>query len=265
MKALIDLDFVKYAIASIGEDRFITVTHVKSGRKKKFKNRTEFYGHHSKKAGGWLGETNLKRLSEGLPPFELEEFTIEDGREISEPLENILHSAKLMVEDAIKCSKALSYETFIGGGDDYRVNLSTLLEYKGNRKDMVKPIRLDDVTQYLAKKYEAKIIKELEVDDIVTSGAYNNPNTFIIGVDKDYYGSGCHFYNTNRPEEGIVDCTGFGKLWLDGGKVRGVGRMFKYFQVLSENDADNYCANCFSEVKWGSSVAFLKLGQHILR
>ena len=260
MKALIDLDFVKYAVASIGEDRFIDVTHIPSKRVKRFKTRTEFYGHHSKKEGGWLSETNFDRVSKGLPPFNVGDFHIEDGREVKEPLENVLHSAKLVVEGALKESGATSFEAFIGEGDGFRVGMSTLLEYKGNRKNLVKPLLIDDVSQYLRHKYSATVVKDVEVDDIVTTLAYNKPDVFVIGVDKDYYGSPIQFFNVNRPNEGIVDCTGFGRLWLDdSGKVRGTGRLFRYFQVISEDDSDNYCANCLSMIKWGAKSAYKTL------
>lgn len=260
MRAVIDLDFVKYAIASVGEERTIEVTHISSGKKKSFKTRTEFYGHHAKKAGGWLAETNKLRVEQGQPLFLVEDFLIEDKQTISEPIENILHSAKMMVDSALEKSGATSFTAFSGKGDSFRVELSTLLKYKGNRDGMVRPLQLDEVTDYLNRKYSAHIITGIEVDDAVTIETYNDKDSFIIGVDKDYYSAGTMFFNTNRPEEGIVDCSGFGRLWEDEKKkIRGVGRLFKYWQVLSDDTSDNYAANCFSEVKWASKSAYKAL------
>jgi len=258
-KAVIDLDFVKYAIASVGESRTIEVTHLPSGKVKSFKTRTEFYGHHSKKNAGWLGELNKSRLESNKKPFLVEEFSIEDKQTVSEPIENLMHSAKTMVETALKESGASSYVAFSGKGNSFRVDKSTLLEYKGNRSDMLKPLQLDEVTSYLNMKYNAEIITNLEVDDVVTMVTHKDKNSFILGVDKDYYGAGTRFYNTNRPEEGIVDCSGFGYLKEDGKKIRGVGRMFKYFQVLSQDTSDNYAANCFSDKKWADKSAYKAL------
>lgn len=259
MKAIIDLDFVKYAIASVGEDRTINVTHAPTGKQKEFKTRTEFYGHHAKKAGGWLGEVNKGRIEKGLPPFAVEEFTIEDRQTVSEPIENILHSAKLMVDSALSESKATSFVAYSGKGDSFRVELSTLLKYKGNRDQLKKPLQLEEVTNYLNRKYNAQIITNIEVDDQCVIDTYNDPDSFILGIDKDYYGAGTRFFNANRPEEGIVDCSGFGSLREDGKKIRGTGRMFKYFQILSQDDSDHYAANCMSDKKWADKSAYKAL------
>lgn len=259
MKAIIDLDFVKYAIASVGEDRTINVTHVPTGKQKEFKTRTEFYGHHAKKAGGWLGEVNKGRIEKGLPPFAVNEFTIEDKQTVSEPIENILHSAKLMVDSALSESKATSFVAYSGKGDSFRVELSTLLKYKGNRDQFKKPLQLEEVTNYLNRKYNAKIITNIEVDDQCVIDTYNDPDSFILGIDKDYYGAGTRFFNANRPEEGVVDCSGFGSLREDGKKIRGTGRMFKYFQILSQDDSDHYAANCMSDKKWADKSAYKAL------
>ena len=60
-----------------------------------------------------------------------------------------------------------------------------------------------------------------------------------------------------KPEEGIVDCDCFGKLWLDDkGDVRGIGRMYLYWQIMSNDRSDNYAANCFSDVRWGDKAAY---------
>lgn len=259
MRAVIDLDFVKYAIASVGEDRTISVTHIPSGKQKEFKTRTEFYGHHAKKSGGWLAEVNKSRVDKELPPFTVEEFTIEDKQTVSEPIENILHSAKLMVDSALTASNATDYVAYSGKGDSFRVELSTLMKYKGNRDNLKKPLQLDEVTNYLNRKYNAKIITGLEVDDQCVIDTYNNHDSFILGIDKDYYGAGTRFFNANRPEEGIVNCSGFGYLKEDGKKIRGVGRMFKYFQILSQDDSDNYAANCMSDKKWADKSAYKAL------
>lgn len=259
MRAVIDLDFVKYAIASVGEERSIIVTHLPTGRQKQFDTRTSFYGHHAKKAGGWLAETNKVRVEKGLNTFAVDEFTIEDKQTISEPIENILYSAKQMVEAGLKASGATSYTAYTGKGDSFRKELSTLLEYKGQRKDMLKPLQLDEVTTFLNRKYSAEVVVGIETDDAVTMDTYADKDSFILGIDKDYYGAETRFFNVNRPEEGIVDCSGFGSLWEDGKKVRGRGRMFKYFQVLSQDDSDNYAANCMSEKKWADKSAFKAL------
>lgn len=250
-----DLDCVKYAAASAGEKRSVCVTHKSSGRSIIVPTRTEWYGHWKNKNGGKLAEINKSRES----PFTWDEFEYEDIQE-PEPIENVLHTAKLMVEKGVVASGANSVEYYLGEGDSFRVELSTLLKYKGQRLNMLKPKLLDEVTEYLTKKFKAQIIRDYEVDDMVVMNSYRNKGHFIIGLDKDYLGSGSAFFNINTPEKGIQKTDCFGNLYIDDkGYVKGVGRMFKLFQVCSSDASDNYAANCVSDLKWGDKSAYKAL------
>lgn len=255
LTAIIDLDYVKYSAASVGEKRTITVIHKASGREKEFNTRTEFYGRDKAKSGGWLGELNAKRTS----PFTVDEFEIIDVQ-TPEPIENVLQIAKTQVENDLKKLGTNKYKAFLGKGDSFRVELSTLLKYKDNRKDMLRPLHMDAVTEYLGRKFKAEIVEHLEVDDMCVIEAYSNPNAVIQGLDKDYYGQPVKYFNVNRPDEGIQDCNQFGKLWLDDkGDVRGIGRMHLYWQIASNDTSDNYAANCFSDIKWAGKSAYKAL------
>lgn len=250
-----DLDCVKYGAASAGETRSVRVTHKTTERSVIVKTRTDFYGHWKKKEGGMLAEINAKRTS----PFSWDEFDYEDIQE-PEPVQNVLHTAKLMVEKAITTSKADDVKYYIGSGDSFRVELSTLLKYKGQRSSMLRPVLLDEVTEYLTNKFKAEVVKIAEVDDVVVMNTWKKPNHFILGIDKDYLGSGGNFFNINKPEQGIVKTDCFGKLYLDSkGDVKGFGRMFKLFQVCSQDNSDNYAANCMSEIKWADKSAYKAL------
>jgi hypothetical protein len=255
LTSIIDLDYVKYASASVGEKRSIVVTHKASGREKEFSTRTEFYGRDKAKSGGWLGELNAKRES----PFTVDEFDIID-RQVAEPVDHVLQIAKTQVEGDLKRLGTNKYKAFLGKGDSFRVELSTLKKYKDNRKDMLRPLHMDAVTEYLERKFKAEIVTGIEADDRCVIEAYNNPNAVIQGLDKDYYGQPVKFFNVNRPEEGIQDCNQFGSLWLDDkGDVRGIGRMHLYWQVGSNDTSDNYAANCFSDIKWAGKSAYKSL------
>lgn len=260
--AIIDLDAPKYSVASIGEERYITVTHNPTGRVKEFKNITQFYGKNTK--GGWLKDKNLEREERGLEPFPVEDFTIVHGQRVSEPLENILYSAKRMVEAPLKQTGTDSYEAYIGKGDPFRVELSKMMKYKGGREDLLKPLLLDDVAEYLKKKFNGVVIQDLEVDDYAVIRCVElleqGKDAFIVGSDKDYMGCPVKFFNINKPEEGIRDCRGFGELWLDESgsqkKVRGYGRLFKYFQIGSGDVTDSYKANSQSKIKWADMGSY---------
>ena len=258
--AVLDLDFVKYAIASVAEERTILIKHKPTGAEKSdLKTRTAFYGHHAKKAGGWLADKNKERLEKGLEPFAVEEFEITDVQ-TPLPIAHALYSAKHMVDGILKEIGATSYKAYFGTGDSFRVGRSTLLKYKGNRDNILRPLLMDEVIEYLTKRYKPVVVKDIEADDAVVMECYGKDNHIIVGEDKDYYGQPTLFYNVNKPEEGIVNGNQFGKLWIDEKKkVRGIGRMFLYFQVAAEDSIDNYKAHCMSDVTWGQKSAYKAL------
>ena len=251
LTAIIDADVIKYAAAFVGQKNGIIVNHPTIGIEKAFNNRTEFYGHHTKKAGGWLAEYNQDKDS----PLDPSEFTITETVE-PEPLKNVIHTVKLMYQRMYECIGAKKHKGFIGKGDSFRVERSTLLKYKGTRP-MTKPVHLDAVTDYLENRLKCEVVEIEEADERVVQECYKKPWCVASIVDKDYYGQPIRLFNINRPDEGIIDCTGFGKLWLDDkNEVRGLGRMWLYYQVMSSDLIDNYAANCFSDVRWGSKSAY---------
>lgn len=244
------MDLYKYQASHVGEKKSVIVTHRATGREREFNNRTEFWGHHSKKAGGWLAERNEGKTS----PFTIDEFDIED-KVTPEPVEFVLHTARLMVEGDIEASGAKSYKAFVGEGSSFRLGRSTIVKYKD--RTAPKPYHLDAVTEYLVKKYKAEIITDIEADDMCVIECFNKPNNFILGEDKDYWGTPANVWDRNQQHRGIVNCDKLGHLFLDDkGKVRGEGRMFFYYQVCSGDDVDTYWANSASDTKWGDKSAF---------
>ena len=252
MRLVIDADYIRYSAASVGETRSVLVVHNQSGREKIFKNRTEFWGRGKDKDGGWLGELNAKRTSPFLP----EEFTIVDVQ-TPEPIENVLHTAKSMFETPMKALGTTNFVGFIGKGDSFRLERSTLRKYKGQRQELLKPLHLDAVTDYLHTKYKLEYVEHLEADDRCVIECYNRKDSVLVGVDKDYLGCPVMLYNPNKPEEGVRNCNQFGSLSVtDKGKVTGIGRMFFYFQMACGDKSDNYYANCESDVKWADKSTY---------
>lgn len=250
--AVVDLDAFKYSAAHVGQKKSIRVVHKTEDWSEEYKSRTAFYGHWKKKAGGALAELNKERDS----PWLVEEFDIEDIT-IPEPIANVLHTAKVMVDEVLKQSGAETYEMYMGKGDSQRVEWSTLLKYKGNRDNLEKPFHLDAISDYLERRYKAEIITDREADDMCVIRAYKQPNHFVIGEDKDYWGSPVNYLDINRTHRGIVNCDKLGKLFKDEKNiVRGEGRMHLYYQIITQDDVDNYKANCFSDKDWGSVSGF---------
>lgn len=249
--ALLDLDWCKYTAAAVGEKRSIVAVHKVTGREYPFKTRTELWGRKRSKDEGWIGEQNKHEQK-----FSHEDFDIQDVQ-TPEPIENVLHTAKSMVDGALHNLGTTKYKGFVGKGKSFRVERSTLLEYKGMRAGTVKPIYLDDVSEYLIKKYNAEVVTFYENDDRLVMEAYKKPNNVIVGVDKDFYSCPVNFFNVNRVSEGIVNGNKFGKLWRDDkGNVRGIGRQFLHFQTCGNDLSDGYAANCFSGLKWADVSAY---------
>lgn len=255
MKAVIDLDYIKYAAASAGEKRTIKVIHKTSGREIECKTRTEFWGHWLKKNGGVLAEINKSRET----PFVPEDFDIVDVQ-TPEPIENVLHSAKVMVNKVLHVTGATDHIAFMGKGDSFRVERSTILKYKGNRENMLRPIHLEEVSDYLTRKFNVEIVTDIEADDACVIEAYRQKDKFVIAIDKDAKGNDILLYNPNKESQGIIDCSGFGSLWLNSKKeVDGIGRSFLYYQVANGDTSDNYFANSASSVSWGAMSAYNSL------
>ncbi len=255
MIAHFDLDAIKYAAASVGEDRSVLVTHKTSGRTIEVPTRSDFYGRKKSRDGGRLAQINEGRTS----PFLWDDFTYEDIQR-PQPIANVLHSAKLMTERVVKSCGSPSVKYYIGEGDSFRVELSTIWKYKGQRISGLRPVLMDEVTEYLTNKFKAEIITGYEVDDMVVINSYGKNDNFIIGIDKDFYGTGSNFFNFNKPELGVTPTKGIGELFIDGkGKITGYGRLFKMWQVCSDDSSDNYAANCASDIKWAGKSAYNSL------
>ena len=256
--AVFDFDAYKYQAAHVGEKKSIEVRHNTLGFIGEFKNRTEFWGHHAKKAGGQLAFINSKRDSPLMP----DEFEITDIQ-TPEPIANVLKTVRSMIENDLEASGAKSYEGYMGKGDSFRVELSTLQRYKGNREGEnapAKPLALEAVTEYIERRFKAEIITGIEADDMCVISAFRDPKKYIKGEDKDYWGQPVNNWDTNQRSRGIVNCNKLGHLFLDSkGKVRGEGRIHMYFQMSSQDDVDHYKAHCFSDQTWGPKSAYERL------
>jgi len=285
-----DYDFIIFNAVSVAEERFITATHKPTGQVMKFENRTELWGDWRKKEGGWIG---FKNKVSGNDFYKWEDFEVVDGhnprpfrirgKKIGEDEEgNDLFApdtfispeegAKKIIDDTIMgiCGKlgTTNYFGFTGEGEVFRHKVATLLPYKGNREDMLKPLLLDEMKRYVCERHNAKMMHDIETDDAFTmavvagykawkAGGKQDKDVVIgVAVDKDSKQSeGWHFNPDKEDKPRLIE--GFGGLWLDDkGKVDGAGRMWLYFQVANGDTSDNYKANCFSELKWAEKGAY---------
>lgn len=251
-----DYDYLKYTIGSIAEKRSIVATHRRSGDQVECKTRTEFYGHHLKKSGGWLAEHNMKRLTPIMP----DEFDIVDVQ-TPEPVKFALRAVDTHIDGVTERIGSRDYYGYIGKGDSWRVEASTILKYKGQREGNLRPIHLEAIEEHLIKKHDAQIVRGKEADDQVVIDCTANKKLILVGVDKDYSGCALILFNPDKmikPEK----ISGFGKLYIGSDKkVRGEGRIFLYHQVLSNDVSDNYAANSATDMKWGEKASYSLLSK----
>lgn len=249
--AIFDFDIFAYRSAAAGEKRTIEAYHPITGDSWVCSTRTELYGGWVKKDKGILAEHNIKNGTK----YTADELIIHDIQ-TPDKVQNVLHTTKSMVDSVLYNLKTNKFNGYLGQGESFRVERSTLLKYKGNRDDTLRPLLLGDVREYITKKYKAEVVKGLESDDWVTIDAYRDTSKIVVTNDKDARGTDCLVYNP-FDSVGTVDCRGFGSLYLNSkGEVKGYGRMWLYLQICSLDAADNYKANCFSDVAWGEKSAY---------
>lgn len=264
--AIVDADSIVYKAGFGSEERSIVVTHTPSGKQKKFKNKTEFWGHHRNKDGGWLGDLNHERVVEGKPPFNHEEFEIEEIRSLRGGVPAALHNTKSVIHTSLRGLGVEDYMCYIGSTEKvFRWHLCQLQEYKGNRKTLEKPILFDEIRDYILKHHSGHIARgDLEADDEVVIQSLKlkseGHHPVVVSIDKDVWGQPVLSYNPDKPDRGVVDGDCFGGLWLnDKNGVEGIGRVFKYFQVIHGDATDNYKANIFSNTPWAEKSAYESL------
>ena len=283
-----DFDFLIFAAVSIAEERFITATHIPTGRVMEFKTKTEVYGHWKKKEGGWIAAENLKN---GNDFWKVEDFEIIEGQrpkpfkvkgvdEFGEPDESKDYfispweGAKSVLNKKIRdiCEKlgTSHYYGYTGRGKTFREDIATLCQYKGSRVGGMRPLLLNTMKDYVVERHNGIMVTDLEADDmcnIDTTNAYlkwkksSNDEDKVIQVTEDKDAKGCQGFHFNpNKDKDVRLIEGIGSLWLDKkGDVDGAGRMWMYYQIASEDNADEYYANVCSDIPWGAKSAYKML------
>ena len=116
------------------------------------------------------------------------------------------------------------YKAYITGKGNFRNEIAVTEPYKGNRKDMKKPIHYDAIRKHLVEKLGAVLIEGMEADDAIAIEATNmGDQAIIVSIDKDLdQVAGLHYNFVKQelyevtPEEGILN---FYKQILTGDRV----------------------------------------------
>ena len=266
--AIFDYDCLIYSYGFANETRQIRVRRKSNGKEWLQKNVTEWWGA-GKKIGGLLAEINQKREDKGLAPFTKDHFEIVGTERDHTPLPYVLADLRDGIRRILNACGATEYMGYIGRGDLDRVERSTIVKYKGNRDDALKPLLYEDIVEYLHKHHNAEIIRNGdEADDWVVIEALKNKNSVIVAEDKDTLGNPVKVINPTKLEEGIIDCNQWGKIYrktvIRGGEeklgdVAGYGQHWFLFQLAFGDRVDNIIANIHSEVKMGEVAVYNRL------
>jgi hypothetical protein len=239
---IVDGDLIAYRFAAAGEERKINVKHIKSGREKLFKTRTAFKDF----------------LAADGKEYKPEAYEITDVQSLINESATLSTIEKFM-EKLEEFTWADSIEVYLGTGKTFRHDLPLPTPYKSNR-DGLKPLLLDKSRNVFIKKYGAKLVTDIEVDDYVTIRAYeelakgNSP--ILVSSDKDSQQTqGVQVLNWLKDPWELKMIPDTGSLYKEKAIVKGDGLMFLALQTLAGDTADTYCGYDLSEVKYGPTKA----------
>lgn len=105
-----------------------------------------------------------------------------------EPVENCLHSGKLMVESILERFPGRSWhQLYLSGPKNYRNDIATMYVYKGNRDPDAKPKYYSELKEYYTRYWDAIVTDGIEADDAIGIEQYRNKDksTCIVTIDKD--------------------------------------------------------------------------------
>ena len=214
--ALLDLDVVCYSVGFAAQTNQHQVrVHGKQGVAT-FETKKEM--------NVWLAEHEL-----GEDDYELTTIITPD------PVENALHSVKVMINAVLEAVGAETYKGYLTGKGNFREKVAVTQKYKGNRDGFVRPIHFETIKEYLINVWKAEVVEGIEADDAMAmeqmKGSYNKgfklyPDTVICSIDKDLLMVRGWHYNWNKDEKPHYVSNTKGLKWF-----------FK--QMLIGDDTDN--------------------------
>jgi hypothetical protein len=244
---IIDADLIAYRYAAANETRSINAKHLKSGKEKVFKNRTEL-------------KTLLKE--KGFE-FNADKYSIQDVQTASS-ITFALRNVNGLIKRLTEHTWADKVELYLGSGKTFRHDLPLPVAYKNNRSDLLKPLQLQNVRRYMQVKHKAVLIRHIEADDMLSIRAYeelakgNYP--IIVSADKDSQQSqGIEVLDFTKDDWQGKVIPIVGSLTKVNNAIKGDGLKFLAFQVLAGDTADTYKGYELSELKYGPVKAMKAL------
>lgn len=241
--ALIDSDILVYRCGFAAEERRYVATYgERSESFRKRRDAQEWLANASAELSG--SDAGLRQptceagQSVGLDTGERSsECVLPDGGAGSiryapsaEPIEHACQNARTTVRsiatylhNKVGTHKA---EFYLSGKNNFRYELATLKPYKGNRKDVPKPIHYDALREFIQHAYRAEVVDGQEADDAIGIRATElRGAAIIVSIDKDLDTiPGLHY---NWVKEKLYNVS-----------EREASRNF-YCQLLTGDDTDN--------------------------
>ena len=106
-----------------------------------------------------------------------------------EEAENIINQLMdYVIGQTIMFPHGDNFFVWLTGRGNFRYDLAKTQEYKGNRRDNVKPAHYQHIREYLQTEWGAQVTEGCEADDAISIEAYkgNLESTVIVSVDKDF-------------------------------------------------------------------------------
>lgn len=169
-------------------------------------------------------------------------------KKVAAPVAHCLASVKRALGAAVKQTNASAITIYISGSTNFRTKIAKQKEYKGNRKELVKPLLYDDITQYLLRRFNAIKTEGIEADDAMAIKATELISSdewepVICTADKDLYQVPVKVFNVQSGVMTDVSQDPFGELTLkaqgSGSVLKGYGIKFFYSQCLTGDVVDN--------------------------
>lgn len=178
--------------------------------------------------GAWVRGSTMTALKETVGGA----FNADNvySRIVVDPIEHVLHSAKMMLTRAVASviervgGTEAEPTVFIDGDGNFRQKIATIRPYKGNRV-AAKPVMYTAIREYLQEQWAAELVHDQETDDALSVVAHaERGNVAIVGVDKDLLQIPALHYNPNK---------GFCKITPE------LGEALVYRQCLTGDVTDN--------------------------